>query len=54
MCIIGDDALRGGYTVFTKSLSSSVGRFGCNAALCYLSGEDEEKIDVKISALSIK
>jgi uncharacterized beta-barrel protein YwiB (DUF1934 family) len=53
-CIIGGEDLRGGYTVYTKSLLSSVGKFGCTAALSYLSGEDEEQISLKISALQVK
>jgi hypothetical protein len=51
LCIIGDDELRGGYSVFTKTLTSKVGTLGCNVSLNYISGNDNEEINLTIRAI---
>ena len=53
-CIIGDEALRGGYAIFTSRLDCTVGSLGVNAELEYFSGEDKERIVVKLRALANK
>jgi hypothetical protein len=50
-CIIGDNEMRGGYALFTNRLKVLMGKMGCDAELSYMSGEDKEKINLKIRAI---
>lgn len=52
-CIIGDDSLRGGYEIFTERLDCMIKSKGFSAEIEYLSGDDKEKIKVKIRAYAL-
>ena len=52
VCVIGDESLRGGYKVFTTRLEATVRSLGVNARIDYLSGDDGERVSVKIRALA--
>ncbi len=53
VCVIGDEALRGGYEIFCTRLSVLINRRGVAAEIEYLSGGDGEKINVKIRAVAL-
>ena len=52
-CIIGDSALRGGFRIFCTSYKLILGAKGASAHIEYLSGEDNEKVSVKIRAIAL-
>jgi uncharacterized beta-barrel protein YwiB (DUF1934 family) len=52
-CIIGDVSLAGGYKIFTERMKVVVGKSGCFVNLIYFSGDDGEKISLKITAVTI-
>lgn len=54
LCIIGDNALRGGFEIFCTKLKCTLGAKGVDAHIEYLSGEDREKVSVRIRALVLK
>lgn len=53
-CIIGDDALRGGYEIFTTRLDCIAKSMGVDARIEYLSGGDRERVNLKIRAIALK
>ncbi len=53
VCVLGDENLRGGYGVFTQKLSCVVKPHGVTAVIEYLSGDDREKITVKLRAIAL-
>ena len=52
-CILGDDDIRGGYDIFTTRLDCTIKSHGFNAVIEYLSGDDRERICVKLRALAL-
>lgn len=52
-CILGEGGAHGGYAIFTERLSCLVGSKGASAEIDYLSGDDREKIKVKIRAFAL-
>jgi hypothetical protein len=52
-CILGDEEMRGGYEVVTKDFKVLVGKKGCVAEVTYLSGKDQEKINLSLRALAL-
>lgn len=52
-CIIGDSALRGGFKIFCTRYKLIAGAKGVDARIEYLSGDDSEKVSVKIRATAL-
>ena len=52
-CIIGDSALRGGFKIFCTRYKLIAGAKGVDARIEYLSGDDGEKVSVKIRATAL-
>ena len=53
-CILGEEDLRGDYAVYTESYECIVGAKGVSARIKYRSGDDGEKINLKVRALAIQ
>ena len=53
-CIIGDEALRGGYEIYTVRLSCRIGARGAAADIQYLSGGDGERITLRLRAYAVE
>ncbi len=52
-CILGGEAFRGGYKIFTVRLKSVVKSHGVSASIEYLSGGDMEPVTVNIRAVAL-
>ena len=52
-CIICDSALRGGFKIFCTRYKLIAGAKGVDARIEYLSGDDGEKVSVKIRATAL-
>ncbi len=53
VCIIGDSALKGGFKIYCTHYKLIFGSMGADAKIEYLSGDDNEKVSVKIRATRI-
>lgn len=51
-CVLGEEGLRGGFPVRTLKLHAMVGAKGADVRIEYLSGEDGERVSVRLRALA--